>query len=89
MSDLLKPVLPSIAKSDRYKAAYHLVFNAQEKWKQSEIRDNPHSRFCREFFEQVALFAEDANNLTVLTEYIHPPIKNELKVEAPDGEKSS
>lgn len=81
MSDLLKPVLPAISEPDKYRAAYHLVFNAQQKWKQNEIRDNPGSRFCKEFWGEVAAFAEDANNLTVLTEFIHPPIKNELKVE--------
>jgi len=81
MSDLLKPVLPAISEADKYRAAYHLVFNAQQKWKQNEIRDNPGSRFCKEFWSDVATFAENPENITVLTEFVHPPIKNELKVE--------
>ncbi len=83
MSDLLKPILPTISEGDKFKAAYHLVFNAQEKWRQNEIKTNPDSRFCKSFWGEVAAFAENPENLTVLTEFIRPPIKNELKVEEP------
>ena len=68
--------------AQKYQAARAVLLKSKPKYKQNEINNTPESPLNDSFWREVAEFAEDGKNLSVLEDCFvqaPPPIKNELK----------
>lgn len=82
MSQHLNKTPISLTMAQKYQAARSVLLKSKPKYKQNEINNNPQSRFNDDFWREVAAFAEEPKNLSVLEDCFvqtQPAINNELK----------
>lgn len=72
---MVKPTPPEpikLTEAQKLEAAYVIVFLTEPKYRQSEIKDDPHSRFNDAFVHKVLAFVDEPKNGKQLEDYFAP-----------------